>query len=277
MALIVINGQGMPKRVQTSDGPKLATAAGVKLIMVTYIDPLEPNPPSIRGFQGVRVSRYEVNGRVQLNAELSKNERTGEACSALRSLDFIPHEITGLMEAHIPDTDFNRKKLAAAYYHHPFCKINDEAVDAEVREIADEIEKTLVVVPSDKEKLTAVEAENKRLKELYADSEKKRQALLLDNDPVITPISTDITDNNSNVVDTTTEKTPQKVVKKRSARDRAKDQVYLDNGKIVNKLKKVHGDNWVKSQGYRKDLLPLINKLEKEYKDADNAGDGITN
>jgi hypothetical protein len=275
MALIIIDGDNMAKRVKKTDGPVLARAAGVNLMQITYIDDLHPNPPTIRGFQGVRIRKTEIQGRPKLIATLSKDEQTGESCSSLRPLEFTPNEITGVMESYIPDTEFNRHKLAGMFYHSNLCNIIDDAIRAEIKEMADEIEKTLVVVPSDKEKLTATEEENKKLREMLLKSEQEKQALIINSSPAKTETLTENTDNNSTVVDSTTVLNAVKTVPQASARERAKEQIYLNKGNIVKKLKNKHGDNWAKSPGHKKELLPLINALEKELKDADNSGTGI--
>jgi hypothetical protein len=143
---------------------EVAESAGVSFIKVRHVKGFGITTASQRGFQGVRV--VALPGRLgvgRYKVEYSKNH-LGKDVSAMLPLDFVSDRKTMELSAIIPDTEFNRRKLAACYYHVPFCAIVDKEIEKDVQERANELEKILPKQKPVEEVVVEYATENERLK-----------------------------------------------------------------------------------------------------------------
>lgn len=133
-SLVIIDGD------QMADGPtgyEYAELAGIKFIELRHKAGAARASQSARGFQGVtiRVRENREGGRT-FRAEWS--ERNGAASRAHRPLVFDAVGRTRILTGYLPDSPFNRDKLAGFYYEQSaFWAITNPAILAEVKKAAD--------------------------------------------------------------------------------------------------------------------------------------------
>lgn len=143
---------------------ELAESYGVKFIKLKHIDGFGNTDKAAIGFQNVTIVVRETgNGRRFVDTVYSKN-RLGNDCSS-GSLRFVPDKM-GELIAYLPDTSFNRNKLASALYagNSPY-RIVDPEIDAEIDKLANKMKRDPVVQKREKEIQEAREAEARRHEE----------------------------------------------------------------------------------------------------------------
>ncbi len=131
------------QKIMATEYQEVAENAGVKFIHVRHVKEFGITCASPRGFQGVVVQALPGQLGVGRYKVMYTKDHLGNDVGAMFPLDFVSNRKTQELTALIPDTEYNRRKLAACYYHFPFCTIIDQVIRAEIVKIADEIEKIL--------------------------------------------------------------------------------------------------------------------------------------
>lgn len=149
-SLLSIKG-ALPNKLLSDDYTIYGEQAKLKFIKLKHKKGFAMNQcASVRGYQGADIVVSQTRDhQILYEVALTTDNKTGEACSAQRPLIFEPEKRTNLLTAVVPDTPFNRKKLACVYYHNPFAEIIDEAIDKEIDQMAREIE---LILPQEKTK-----------------------------------------------------------------------------------------------------------------------------
>lgn len=166
-----------------ADFESIAELAGVGVIKLRHHKAFDNIPVSMRGFQGGTIeviTRRSGSGYTWSPKRTTDNEDTFTA----RTLFFEKDKKTGENIAVIPDTPYNRSKLAKGFYTPTAPKIKDSAIEKEVKEMADRIHKERSVSKTKediiKETLSEKEILEKKLKEKESEIKKltDRKAIL---------------------------------------------------------------------------------------------------
>lgn len=166
-----------------ADFESIAELAGVGVIKLRHHKAFDNIPVSMRGFQGgiiEVVTRRSGSGYTWSPKRTEYNEDTFTA----RTLFFEKDKKTGENIAVIPDTPYNRGKLARGFYTATAPKIKDPAIEKVVKEMADRIHKEKVVNKTNediiKETFSEKEALEKKLRERENEIKKltERKAIL---------------------------------------------------------------------------------------------------
>ena len=166
---MLINIRGLKQRTTPSDLQEYCNTAGVKLIRLIHSTGYGKSIRELVGFQAVEIYSESVD-----NTSRKYTYKLEDA--GIRKAEFIPEGLTKLLVALVPDTDFNRKVLASVYFApRQVYKIEDPAVDAEVRVIADEIEAKRPKGKTDKELLAELVKEKQELELKLAAKEKSEE------------------------------------------------------------------------------------------------------
>ena len=241
-SLVILVGNS---KADDYDAYEFAELADVKFIQLRHKRGVANGFHAIRGFQGVKVIISESReGGVQYRAEFSRST-DGRDIRALRPLVFEPEGRTKLLTAYVPDSPFNREKLAKDFYHGLQCNITDAQILAEVRARADEIEAGKPVEPSREEVIASQDDEIKILREQLKAKEQENEELKERNEVI---------------------QTAKRVVKElpEDIRQAVTDIVHQENEGVVSKLKEQSPNGWQKTKKYKTLILPIIEKREKE-------------
>lgn len=255
-SLIVVDGD------QTADDAaayEYAELAGVTFIQLRHKAGAARTTWSARGFQGltVRVSENREGGR---SFKANWTQRNGEDCRAHRPLVFEPEGRTRILTAYLPDSPFNRDKLAGFYYEQAcFWVITDPAILAEVKKAADEKKANAPKGPSQAEVIDAQADEiavlRKRLEE-----ETKRA---------------DSAEEKAEVVSKA-----RRVVKELPSErlGAIEEIVHEQNADVISALQTQSPKGWRKLKRYQELIQPQIDEMvetELEKMNADHAGVGV--
>lgn len=238
-----------------------AIEAGAKFIKLKH-NPRSPHAvEAARGFQGVNV--HVTEGTMgERRFDMSYTEREGKPDRAMRPLVFHPEGRTRTMLAWLPDTPFNREKLArqecgvstteSGFVPTSFWFIEDPEVDAWVKERTEELRASAVLAPTHQEIIADLSDElkqkNDELAQLKAKldaAERRRQAT-------------------ADIVMRQQERDAGLSVEELQS---IYDEVYEQNKGVVERLKQKHGDKWESSKDYERVLKPKLEEriaLEKE-------------
>ena len=257
-SLIVLRGD---QNARSDTEYEYAELAGVKFIELRHRRRSGPTTYHARGFQGVTVSvRQDRDGGRRFDAEYDINE-DGKPKRALRPLIFEPVGRAQLLTAMLPDTDFNRNKLALRYIDGGFWSIQDPEVLADVKARAKVIEENLPKGPTKEEIIRRQAEENERLREQLALT--RRQAK-------------------------EARETAVAVVEARRAikelpvelKDSIQEIVHEENASVIEKLKEQSPNGWMRTKKYKELVQPAIDERERqelEKLNADYSGAGIGN
>jgi len=131
-SLVVIRSS--VEKIWAEEYTDVAEACGVEFIRLEF-DRSGVNgkgPFACRGFQGVEVSLAEDRSGVPIRTHEFTKDRAGNDCKAQRQLEFHRQKLSGKFIGVLPDTPYNRNRLAGGYKHPRPWKIVDPAVDAEI-------------------------------------------------------------------------------------------------------------------------------------------------
>jgi hypothetical protein len=256
--MVILPGK---KRVNDETIRQHADACGIKFIELQHENGFGGGPIPVNGFQHIEISVTENKGRKTFQQRPSKDLDNND-CNGNRSLVFEPDGVTGELLAWLPDTPFNRKKLAHCYHHGAQWTIKDVKIDADIRAMADEIEKTLAPKVSDEDVIVDMAGQlNDRDEEIAA--LKAQLALKTKADAVVTE---------------KTEKDDREEWKKygitqskyANIKALARQEVYKENEEIMARLKKDSPKGWFGSSEYSEKVLPLVKQRLKDKLDALN-------
>lgn len=162
MSMIRVRGNTKMTFAQRKD---IAERYGAKFIKLQHIDGFGDTARSILGFQGVTVSMAKKgNGRVEVGLVYSRNAESGKDV-AEGSLQFTPNEMQELI-AYLPDTKFNRRALAMAFYGgNPLYTIPDPQIMAEIEMMVEGFKKDQTLKQKEDEVAAMRDSEAKRHEE----------------------------------------------------------------------------------------------------------------
>jgi len=171
MSMIIVDG-----KIKVNDEMKkqYADACKINLIKLVHSSGFgqDGGDISISGFQHVNIKTGEANGKKTFVARWAKDQEGNATCVG-RALVFEPDRVTGQMLAYLPDSEFNRNKLARCYYHGADWTIAEPGIEAEIKKMADEFEITLPVPISKEEIITDQATEIEELRAKLAEAEQK--------------------------------------------------------------------------------------------------------
>jgi hypothetical protein len=260
---------------------EIADIAGLKFIDLQYTQPkFSKQNRAVKGFQSVEIIVSGTDADKAYRLELSKDKHSQD-CEGRRNLWFEPKHPTNILEAKLPDTLFNRKRLASTFYHGAQWKILDPNIEADVKKLADEMEIQLEELsrkqPTDKEiilnlddRLKKAEEENLRLQ---LELKNKKQA-----DAVV-----------DNIKKTPKPEAPKPEENKADPAGREKEienevkaEVFKEYDVLINELK-LRSDKWWMLKEYKQKIHPEIQRrlaarLKAEAKNVNvNTGVGVDN
>lgn len=148
-SLVIIRGQS----AKLTPEQKVASAAtaGIKFIRLRHNEWCEPNSNSrtTNGFQPVSVSVVVRGNKPERIVTWKKNERN-EDC-ADHQLAFIGDDF-GVGYAMLPDSPFNRRKLAMAELgENALWTIDDECIAAEIKQLSEQLRNDPAVVEANRQ------------------------------------------------------------------------------------------------------------------------------
>ena len=223
----------------------LAELAGVKLIYLQHGRGFGKRYERFRGFQGVNVVVTESGGSYSYRYQYTKSR--GKDSWTTTPLIFYPQEGTNELVAPVPDTEYNREKLAKIYAKKkPGVKIKDNKIARDIEERAKSYKK-VEKVKKDKDGVlagmqrqnTELEKENERLR-LELENKKKASAVV--GDALI----------------------QEKRNRRRSIREEKKKEFYENNKELIEKIKAEEGENWFRSKEYKSKVQTPIDKMVDE-------------
>lgn len=259
-SMVVIEGA---KRVTNTTVNQFSEAAGIKFIKLNHLNGFGGSSITVNGFQHVSIKVGEVQGRKTFVARWSKDEDHKD-CNGNRSLSFDPDPITQQLIALLPDSEFNRVKLARCYYHGAEWTIMDKDVDADIKARADEYEKTLTK-PVSKDEIISSLAEENESKEQENERLKREIALLKANTVQAVPIG------NKEWDDYGLTKTKYLEIK-----EAARAEIFEENKNLIAGIKEAYPKGWYGCDDYRNKISPLIKQRLKEKLDALNIANSNT-
>ena len=229
--------------IKKMDHEKLGELCGLNFIKVRHKNEFAAFSYSMRGFQGAEIFFSNVGNKKSYTYQLTKNLRQ-EDCALPKSVVFEPEEETNELLAIIPDTDFNRQRLAMLVHTDLEPKVLDAAIAKDVMERSKvyrrEVEKTLSkdeVITNQNDELLRLKEENERLKRDAAEKEKS-----------------------DNVVLQAAREQGQKNVEEYKKRVRAevKELVYEEMADVITDLKERLGPDWAKGAEYKNSILKEV-------------------
>lgn len=245
-------------KINEEDAFEFAEAAGVKFIKLRHEKGAGGSKQTIRGFQGVnvKVSESREGGR-KFNAEPTKNSQ-GEDGRAFRPLQFIPEGRTKMLTAYLPDTPYNREKLARNFFGRSMCTVVDPETHSEIKKRAEEIAANLPKGPTKEEVISAQANENAMLRKALEENEAKVKELQQQNEVI------------KEARATIKELEPE-------VKDSIREIVHEENKTFIENLKKQAPQKWETTKKYKDMILPIIAEREKqelERLNANNSGVG---
>lgn len=249
-SLLVLRGDDRAKAPQQFEFAKLA---GVKFIELRHRRITGNGPASAsRGFQGVEVFVSESgSGERKFRAQYS--QRDGQPCRSLRPLVFEPEGPGMVLTAWLPDTEYNRHKLALQYFDaENQWVIQDPSTLASIKQEATRIRDSKPQEPTEREVMLAQSKEigalrDKLLMQERELEEAKKQAAVI-------------------------QKARRKITELSSAHeDGIREILYNEEAEVVEKLKEKHGEKWEESDDFRRILQPKIEKRVQEELERMNA------
>lgn len=275
-SLVYIANSGK-KSIPADKRRDLARMAGVNFIKLVHKERCNTSR-GVFGFQAVTIRTFDRAGGRQIVAEWSKTvDDHGNTVDCSRGeLLFYPNEFEqGL--AFLPDSPFNRRKLAAAF-ENGLWTIADDRVVLEMRDMinkyADE-EKRLKAMRARSSSETAVASdvisENKKLKDQLEHYKNLYMKAPIEQPKPFTPLEpiTNMPDTIGTVSDSITVSDDQKIMDDEvysRAKEVAKRQVYSEYSELIdgikNKRKEINGTDkgWGATEEYKTKVLPVIEK-----------------
>lgn len=273
-SLVYIKGN---RKANTDEQKReLAGIAGVKFVKLRALQRVFGNSGfGIQGFQNVTINSGEEGGRVRVRAIYSKRyNRNGEHVDCSRGKLRFVGDTFNVGYAYVPDTPYNRRKLASCYYDAPY-EIADEKVNTEVELVA----KELFAEAQQKQEQEEVERDYRaELEDKQSEVEKLREELerakkreKYKPDPVT-----------SNIKESDRESTPEQQEEDRKiygrTKQKAKYSVYNENKNLVEEMKKEQMKNngttrgWTMTKSYKKNIEPKVKSktveiLKQEHPD----------
>lgn len=223
----------------------VAELAGAKLIYLQHKRGFGKRYETYRGFQGLGVLITESGGQYSYKYEYTKSN--GEDSWTTTPVIFYPQEGTNELLAPIPDTEYNRDKLAKIMANKtPAVKVKDNKISRDIEERSKEYkrvekvrkDKNGVLAGMQREK-TELEKENEKLKR---ELENKKKASNIVGDALI----------------------QEKRSRRRTVRDEKKKEFYDGNKELIDKIKASEGDNWFRSKEYKSKVQTPIDKMVNE-------------
>jgi len=256
--MVILTGK---KRVTDETIKQHADACGIKFIILQHENGFGGGQIPVNGFQHFEIIVTENRGK-KIFKKIPSKDPEGNDCNGNRSLVFDPDPVTGELLAYLPDTEFNRKKLAHCYYHGAQWTIKDLKIDEDIRKMADEIEKTLAPTVTEKDVIVDLASQNeekdKRIAELEAKLALKEKAETV----VAEKVETD--DRKE------WEKYGITQSKYLTIKSESRQEVYKEKSEIVDRLKKDNPKGWFSSNEYSEKVLPSVKQRLKEKLDALN-------
>ena len=264
-SLIVVKGV---RKCDDSQAMEFARIAGLQFIRLQHIKGAGIGEHGCRGFQSVEVGiETDRDGGKSYKYTLSTDRFTGKACMGQRQLLFTPEKHTGMLTADLPDTEYNRSKLVKCYFNYAQWRIVDPILDAEIRRIAEEFQKSLPNKPS---KETVIKSQQDEIAELRAQNEAYREKLKI-NAAADEAIQESLEPSDDDTVGVLS----LDKAKEKKLRETAKKEVYAEKADEIAALQDSKGKAWAATKEYRETIAPLIEvryqkKLEELY--AEHAG-----
>jgi len=220
------------------DFEAVAELAGIKVIKLLHPRAFVNDQVSMRGFQGGTM-QVSDRGGVSLYKFVPFVNKSGEDTFTPKNLWFEKDDRTNENLAVIPDTKYNRKKLAGMYgtIHAP--RIKDPVIDAEVRAMAEKIQKTVEVKKTKEVEAAKALSENESLKKAL-EKAKKDNERLMNRGTMLTAAVSD----NSKLIN--------------FIRKSVENEVFSEKASLIEELKK-SGEGW-QSQGQYKKIVDEIDK-----------------
>jgi hypothetical protein len=278
-SLVVVRGITLEKRRDFNEQIKeIADIADLKFINLQYTQPkFSKQSRSVKGFQSVEIIASGTDADRAYRLEPSK-DKDSQDCEGRRNLWFEPKHPTNILEAKLPDTLFNRRRLASCYYHGAQWKVLDTNIEADVKRIADEMEKQLEEErrkqPTDKEIILSLDDRLKKAEEenirLGLELKKKKEV-----DSVVDGIKN---------APKHEEKKPEEpktgigTNREKELENQVKAEVFKEYDVLITELKE-RSDKWWMTKEYKQKIHPEIQRrLAERLKNANvNAGAGVDN
>jgi hypothetical protein len=274
-SLVVLRGQEFVRgRDADEQIREFAELTGLKFIKLHHISPeYAAHPYTVKGWQAAEIIVGSSSGEKKYTVRYTKHPDTGKDCESSRNLSFVPKSPTGILEAELVDTPFNRTKLARCYYYGAQWKILDVAIDKEVKAMADQFEieyaekrkneptKDDIIVRQDAEKQKLLE-ENARLqRELTAKNETDKVVTAAKKSKGGRP-----------------KKNEASIDKEREIENEIKAQVFNEKKDLIAEIQKKYKQFWLSIE-YRQQIYPEIQRrLAERLKNANvNTGTGVDN
>lgn len=236
------------RKVSSEKLMEFARVAGLGFIRLRHIRRIADFPFSVRSFQSAKIIMTKANnGGLSYDYKLSKDEN-GADCSGLMPLVFEPDPTTNILYADLIDTPFNRKKLVVNYYNNAQWEIVDPKVEEEIKNLADEHEKTLDQKPTKDEEIDRL---RKQIEELTSKNTKKEEA----------PVSEELKVEKDSTVQIDVKKVKEEV----------KKEIYEEKADLINSLKEKKKQGWAFTSEYKNEILPLIDERVKQRLEEVNA------
>ena len=258
-SMVVIEGG---KRVTNTVVNQFSEAAGIKFIKLIHENGFGGSSITVNGFQHVSIRVGDIQGRKTFVAKWSKDEENND-CNGNRSLSFDPDPVTQQLIALLPDSEFNRVKLARTYYHGASWRIADKDIEADIRSRADEFEKTLAK-PVSKDEIIGSLSEEVESKDLENERLKREIALLKATTVQMTPLGHKEWDDYGI--------TKTKFLEMKEA---ARTEIFNENPDLIKSIKEAYPKGWYGCDDYRNKISPLIKQRFKEKLDALNIANSV--
>jgi hypothetical protein len=247
----IIKAIGFDSKKKATDQEMVGKLAGLNMVRLQHRLGFHEFDATMKGFQGGTIDMSSRNN-VRKYIFAPHKDRFGKDVATPTPLIFRPDETTGQLLAVIPMTKFN-KIFLAKLQGNPKCPtiIDNAELQAEITEMAKKYAKEKVLEKTKDESIVEISAENKELrKQLKAAKAAKVRV-----------------DNREEALASAAKRTAEATLLKVS--DEFEEQIIVDvlkekDGLIRNLIEEHGEDDYKKSDGYTKGVLPEIEKRLNE-------------
>jgi hypothetical protein len=269
-SLIVVEGV---RKYTDQEALEFARIAGLNFIKLKHIHS-GSGERGQRGFQSVVIRIVtDRDGGKKYTWEGSFDRIDKTPCMGQRQLTFHSEKHTGFLVADLPDTPYNRNVLVTCYLNNAQWKIIDPVLDAEIREKAEELQKSIPNKPSAEQVVVGLEEKNRGLED---EVRRLKQQLDFNNatQEIIKEATTPSTEDSTGVLGLS-------VAGEKKLREEAKKEVYEEMSVRLKEIQDSKGRAWTSSKEYREEIIPVVEarfqkKLEEKYAN-NNVGTGSDN
>ena len=270
-SLVIVRGAKFERTRDFNEQVReIAIESGIRFIKLHYTNPkYAPHPRPVKGWQAIEIILKRGGDGQKTYDVVPTKDSQGKDTESTRNLSFEPKKPTDRLEAELPDTPYNRRKLAICYYYGAQWQIVDPAIDAEIKAMADvleaEYEEKRKKGPTKDDVIVTLDAEKKKLEEEVAAlrdelNEKKKR---------------------DTVVKTAKKKAGRPsgaTSKSDELENEIKQQVWAEKKDLIGEIQKKHKQWWLSIE-YRQQVYPEIQRrLAERLKNVNNnAGAGVDN